>query len=248
MVKILSFDVGIKNLAYCLVSLENKDNLYEHTIEEWGVIDIMEIFLAKSIKCSVNKKGELCNSDAINCVKIDNKPIGFCKKKTCQAIANSTYSKKDLKKVKPINTKSVSPLDLTSEMIRKLRQKSELLNADVVVIENQPVLKNPTMKSIQMVLYSYFLIYGYTDNSSPIQNIALFNAGRKLDIYDGPKIENVKDASTYAGRKKLSILNTQYFLRDNKSKLDFFNKHKKKDDLADCYLQCLTYYKKKYNA
>ena len=104
------------------------------------------------------------------------------------------------------------------------------------------------MKSIQMVLYSYFLIYGHTDNSSPIQNIALFNAGRKLDIYDGPKIENVKDASTYAGRKKLSILYTQYFLRDNKSNLDFFNKHKKKDDLADSYLQCLTYYKKKYNA
>ena len=25
---------------------------------------------------------------------------------------------------------------------------------------------------------------------------------------------------------------------------EFFTKHKKKDDLADSYLQCLTYYKK----
>ena len=46
-------------------------------------------------------------------------------------------------------------------MINKLKQKSELLKADIVVIENQPVLKNPTMKSIQMVLYSFFLKGGW---------------------------------------------------------------------------------------
>ena len=51
MVRILSFDVGIKNLAYCLVSLENKENMYDHKIEEWGVIDVMEKFMEKSIKC-----------------------------------------------------------------------------------------------------------------------------------------------------------------------------------------------------
>ena len=33
---------------------------------------------------------------------------------------------------------------------------------DKVVIENQPALKNPTMKSVQMILYSYFLIEGVT--------------------------------------------------------------------------------------
>ena len=41
----------------------------------------MESFTAKSIKCSVNKKGQLCNSDAILSVKIDDKNIGFCTKK-----------------------------------------------------------------------------------------------------------------------------------------------------------------------
>lgn len=245
MVKILSFDVGIKNLAYCLVFFDEEN---KHTIQEWGVIDIMESFMEKALKCSVNKKGCLCNSEAILSVKTDSKLIGFCKKKTCQAIANSTYSKKELKKVKPTNTKSLSTLELTSEMVSKLKKMPNLLNCDIVVIENQPVLKNPTMKSIQMVLYSYFLIYGYTVHDSPIKNIALFNAGRKLDIYDGPKIEGIKDSSTYAGRKKLSIAYTQYFLKENKEKLDFFNKNKKKDDLADSYLQCLTYYKKRYNA
>ena len=248
MVKILSFDVGIKNLAYCIVSFNDNENMLNHSIEEWGVIDIMEKFLKKNITCSVNKKGKLCNAIAINSVTSNDKCIGFCKKKTCQAIANSSYSKKELKKVKIINTKSVSQLDMTGEMIIKLKQLPYLLNTDIVVIENQPVLKNPTMKSIQMVLYSYFLIYGYVPNDSQISNIALFNAGRKLDIYNGPKIDGIKDQSTYAGRKKLSIEYTKYFLKENPEKLKFFNDHKKKDDLADSYLQCLTFYKKRYNA
>jgi|TARA_B110000971_G_scaffold42603_2_gene41950 hypothetical protein len=245
MVKIISFDVGIKNLAYCVISFDNPDNIHDHVIEDWGVIDIMEKFLDEAVKCSVNKKGVLCSSPAISAVNIDTKLIGFCNKKTCQGIAQSNYSKKQIKKLKVVNTKSVSQLNMTSEMINKLRLLPNLLDVDIVVIENQPVLKNPTMKSIQMVLYSFFLINGYTSPSSSITNIALFNASRKLDIYDGPEITDIPDASTYSGRKKLSIAYTQYFLKNNSTKLEFFNKHKKKDDLADSYLQCLTYYKKK---
>ena len=37
-------------------------------------------------------------------------------------------------------------------MMSKLLEKPSLLSVDKVIIENQPVLKNPTMKSIQMVL------------------------------------------------------------------------------------------------
>ena len=245
MIKIISFAVGIKNLAYCVVSFNNPLDVYDHTIEDWGVIDIMEKFLDEAVKCSVNKKGVLCGCPAVSTVTIDNKIIGFCNKKTCQGVAQSSYSKKQIKKIKVVNTKSVSQLDMTSEMINKLRLLPNLLNTDIVVIENQPVLKNPTMKSIQMVLYSFFLINGYTSSESSISNIALFNAGRKLDIYNGPEITDIPDASTYSGRKKLSIAYTRYFLKNKQEKLDFFNKHKKKDDLADSYLQCLTYYKKK---
>ena len=196
MVKIISFDVGIKNLAYCIVSFNNPLDVYDHTIEDWGVIDIMEKFLDAAVKCSVNKKGVLCGSPAISAVNIDNKRIGFCNKKTCQGVCQSTYSKKQIKKIKVVNTKSVSQLDMTSEMIHKLRLLPDILNIDIVVIENQPVLKNPTMKSIQMVLYSYFLINGYTSPESSISNIALFNAGRKLDIYIGPERNDIPDATT----------------------------------------------------
>ena len=244
MVKIISFDVGIKNLAYCLIEFAD-DKSYK--IINWDVIDIIDKILEKNIKCSVTNKGKLCNNVAINYVRTETKDIGFCKNKKCQAIAKSTYNEKLLKKTKIISLKNISLLELTSHLILKLKDIPELLNADIVVIENQPVLKNPTMKSIQMVLYSFFLIYGVTSDKS-INNIALFNAGKKLDVYDGPKLDINCKPGSYSERKKLSIEYTKCILKNNSDKLAFFNDHKKQDDLADAFLQCLTYYKKKYNA
>ena len=46
MVKILSFDVGIKNLAYCLVNFNEEG----FEIEDWDVIDITENLLDKNLK------------------------------------------------------------------------------------------------------------------------------------------------------------------------------------------------------
>ena len=69
---------------------------------------------------------------------------------------------------------------------------------------------------------------------------------KKLDIYDGPVItipDNIKQ-NAYKCRKYESIEYTKYFIRNDENNREFFNKHKKKDDLADSYLQCLTYYKK----
>ena len=243
MVKIISFDVGIKNLAYCLV--EFNDN--GHTIIDWDVIDIVDRLLSKNTTCSVPNKGSLCGNIAINYIESNEKQIGFCKNIKCQKVVESTYTSKKIKKCKIISLKTISLLELTSELIYKLKLKKILLDADIVVIENQPVLKNPTMKSVQMVLYSFYLIYGITEDNS-INNIALFNAGRKLDIYDGPPIETSCKAGSYTERKKLSIEYTKCILKDKPENLIFFNQHKKKDDLADSYLQCLTYYKKRYNA
>ena len=42
--KILSFDVGIKNLAYCIIEVETKENK-EHKIVDWGIINCAEALL-----------------------------------------------------------------------------------------------------------------------------------------------------------------------------------------------------------
>ena len=85
----------------------------------------------------------------------------------------------------------------------KLNQIPELLEVDYVYIENQPVLKNPQMKSIQMILYSYFLFYGITDGiliqksdinetiqeyNHKVKAVDFCSASNKLKVYDGPEI------------------------------------------------------------
>ena len=243
MVKILSFDVGIKNLAYWLVEfIDNKS-----TILGWGVIDVMATFLEQVPKCSVVSNGKECGALSTVCIKLPNKTIGFCKKIKCQKIVQSAYKKKDIKKVKTVSTKTVSLLDMTSELVKQLKLKPDFLKADIIVIENQPCLKNPTMKSVQMVLYSFFLIHGITEET-PVNDIALFNAGKKLDVYNGPAIDSKCKKGSYSERKYLSIEMTKELLKNDNDKLQYFLTHKKKDDLADSYLQCLTYYKKKCNA
>ena len=206
----------------------------------------MENFNDRITKCSVSRNGKICDATAVSYVDVDDKIIGFCNKKNCQSILTSVYSKKQIKKTKKVNTKTVSLFDISKSMMSKLLEKPSLLSVDKVIIENQPVLKNPTMKSIQMVLYSFFVLEGALKDNK-LNDIVMFNAGGKLDIYQGPieLPDNIKKG-TYKDRKYRSIEYTKYFLRNDKDNLDFFNKHKKKDDLADSYLQCLTYYKKNY--
>ena len=85
---------------------------------------------------------------------------------------------------------------------RKLDTYPSLLdNIQRVCIENQPTLKNPTMKTIQIILYSYFLIRGVTDKKeNPVQLISFISATNKLKVYQGPPID--PDLYTKSGNLK----------------------------------------------
>ena len=209
--KILSWDVGIYNLSYCILE-KNENN--EIKIIGWDIINL-----------------------------VDNE---------------------QMKKNRNL---------LFENIPRKLYEIPELLDVDQVVIENQPSLKNPQMKSIQMILYSYFLILGKIignsdKNKSYIDKIDFCSASNKLKVYDGPEIiltdkkktvkkeeneskenkepEKVKKGNTlkYADKKKLAIEHALYYIKlENLNYLDFFNNHKKKDDLSDSFLQGLYYMK-----
>tara|TARA_B100001175_G_C19455636_1_gene613649 strand:+ start:623 stop:1294 length:672 start_codon:yes stop_codon:yes gene_type:complete len=214
--KILSWDVGIKNLSYCILEKDNESNI---DILQWGIINLQE--------------------------------------------------NDELKKNRNL---------LFENIPRKLSELDYLLDVDKVVIENQPSLKNPQMKSIQMIVYSYFIMYGkvLSNNENKISDIDFCNASNKLKVYDGPQIilvkknrkkssndSNINDFSiiennnhvdevevvekskkkstklSYTDKKKMAIEHVKYFLKNDETNLDFFNKHKKKDDLADSYLQGL---------
>ena len=100
-----------------------------------------------------------------------------------------------------------------------------------------------------MILYSYFLIEGVTKKTSLIESIELINARNKLKAYTGPKIEcDIKDRY-----KRTKFLGIQYCLamisgQGNKQEnkwLTLFSDTKKKDDLADAYLQGIYVLKSK---
>ena len=98
--------------------------------------------------------------------------------------------------------------DLGKNIIQTLDEKKNFLESEIVIIENQPALKNPTMKSVQMIVYSYFLMKG------SIKDIQMINARNKLKAYEGPKVEcNIKE--TYKRNKYLAIQYTRYMMYQN---------------------------------
>ena len=128
-------------------------------------------------------------------------------------------------------------------------KRKHFLNSNIVLIENQPSLKNPKMKSISSTIYDYFLIRGIVDKTITNSNIELvkyISPSNKLKIADeGDTVKLVKlkgdEAKTYKLTKALGI---KYCLKliENKQKwVDCINSYKKKDDMADSFLQGMYY-------
>lgn len=215
--KLLSFDVGIKNLAYCLI-----DETHQ-TIEDWGILNI-----SSEPVCEHQMKDRCCD-------------------KTAKCIVNETYlcpSHQKLKAYKDLKSKKVPKsknqvLEIGKNIVKLLDTKPNFLDVDVVLIENQPALKNPTMKTVQMMVYGYFLVKGVT-TERPVVTIEMVNARNKLKAYTGPEIScDIKDK--YKKTKFLGIQYCDHMIHENTHISEEFRKlfkdSKKQDDLSDAYLQ-----------
>jgi len=216
--KYLSFDVGIKNLAYC--SLNDKKEILG-----WGIINLDKNPICQ---CGLQKP---CQKSSTFIVTDDNETKYSC----------TTHTKK-YKKKKKMNT-SRDIFNLSKIMINELNSHEDFLNHEVICIENQPALKNPTMKTVQMILYSYFMIEGATKDT-PVEQVHMINARNKLKVYKGPEVE-YKFTDKYKRNKYLSVEYTKLMiLKEDKKFIDLFTESKKKDDLADAYLQGIYYIEK----
>lgn len=109
--------------------------------------------------------------------------------------------------------------------------------ADAVLIENQPVLKNPTMKSIQMFIYS-LVRSEYSIKPGREVDIRLLNATKKLET---AKLIPDSDYahSSYKDRKQSSI-DIAGILAPEKWR-PYLQSKKKADDLADTFLMNIYY-------
>ena len=289
----LGWDVGIKNLAYCL--LDKKGDKLE--IIDWGIINLL-VHKSPPIYCNCLKvNGDICgrrasyysfpteNKDSDSSenknycnihlkkerkewAKISNEERTMkesqikewsdkwvCCKDGCSKIAtryciknNLYYCTKHSKETDTIkdaiNQSSavrMPMLTLGKILYDKLDKLPQLLKAKWICIENQPVLKNPTMKSIQMMLYSYFVMKQH-ENKLELHDMILMSAKNKLKVYKDKygelpkKILSMRDK--YRRNKMMAIEHTRLFVNNEHDEewQEFYNEHDKKDDLADAYL------------
>lgn len=211
---LLSFDIGIKNLSYCILCKETKK------IKDWGIINLS----LDDVCCHINTKNIKCE----NSVSYENNN-GL---KLCSSHSKlKQYKNEKLKKIKKNN----SIHEIGKLMVKKFDQNPLLLKCDDVIVENQPSLKNPTMKTIQMLVYTYFLI-----KSNPTK-LEMINARNKLKAYKGePVICNIKDK--YKKNKFLAIEYCKHMIQNEEDKfINLYETSKKKDDLSDSYLQGMYY-------
>jgi hypothetical protein len=288
--KILSFDVGIKNLAYCLMTKKNDDII----VNDWNIINLVEDrdiccyelrtknkcgkiarFTCKKINDKVNDKvnGEqitLCKVHSAKFIptidKLEKTNPFLCNHLKCKNTAsviilnNEEWSfcdkhEKDTKKIitqfKPKKligqNCSQQPIqELAVKLFTKLDSFKTFLDVDEILIENQPSLKNPNMKTIATLLYSYFVFRGIIDNNithSKIQNVKFISPSNKLKVMKNVTDEKLGTAKNkreeYEITKGLGLIYCQTLI--NQSEKKYLEVHTKKDDLCDAYLQGFRY-------
>tara|TARA_B100000989_G_C19500146_1_gene453868 strand:+ start:895 stop:1704 length:810 start_codon:yes stop_codon:yes gene_type:complete len=264
--KVLSIDIGIKNLAFIL--MEHEESNSDFHIIKWDVINLCNtIPNCTHPKC--NAKAKFYKNNSFYCkkhtkneeFKIPNINIKTLSKQNIKTLndiidknnisIDKKTNKQDLIKkieefmenycfnvVETINANNVNLIDLGINMkceCNKIFDCSTINSIDMIIIENQISPIANRMKTIQGMIAQYFIDRGN-------YNIEFISAANKLKLF----IENKK--TSYSERKKLSIVYTGDLLnKKNKNKeIDFFTKHSKKDDLADCFLQGI-YYLNTYN-
>lgn len=110
---------------------------------------------------------------------------------------------------------------------------------DIILIENQIGPKAQRMKVIQHYIAMFFMMNGYSSD-----NIINYSSSNKLSLFDLKKSKNYNENKKRSRNIVKEICNGDNCFNVYKDK---FNKSKKKDDLADCFLQCLHYmFKHKY--
>jgi hypothetical protein len=130
---------------------------------------------------------------------------------------------------------------ISKALVRELHTCFNEEYFDVVLIENQPCMKNPVMKSIQMIIYSFFQIKAHSDGQDLV--VKLVSASNKLKVLHKCDTSHITDKDKYKRNKKTAIAYMRNYLEKgaNSKWLDTFNKEKKQDDLSDCGLMIMHF-------
>jgi hypothetical protein len=262
--RILSIDVGIKNLAFCLLDNDK--------IAKWDVINLASQE-AVALCCEVDKSVN-CNKPAKFIKENKHYCLKHAKKQTFQIptpeLKNAFINKQKIAKLYEMAdkygiayTNSTKKADLVKGLTDYISQTcfdsvhnvdaseidlvtigknlkkhfdetfSEDEVLDYVIIENQISPIANRMKTIQGMIAQYFIMKGANPKIEFVSSI-----NKLKDLV--PADKNVK--LTYGERKKMGVSKCLEIIQDKDTTsyaewAAYFMSHKKKDDLADSFLQ-----------
>ena len=263
---VLAFDIGIRNLAWCLAT-KTAD---KYTVLGWQNYDLLRGEGNETSAVSTAPTCASCSAKAVyfhgetkTCVR--HCPAGhpafrdlsgvLLKKLPPMAGLKEMLAAKGV--VKGVSSKAAAtdklatfyslPIpklkvtkaldtELTTlhDAIRKFVGDHGLLfrSASTILLENQPVLKNPTMKSVQILLFA--TLRDMLQPNPPA--LKLVHAGKKVQVEE-------KGDAGYKDRKAASEAKVRKVLEektaDGAKWLAFFGSHTKKNDLADAFCMCI---------
>lgn len=269
--KFVSIDVGIKNLSFCLFDKKENSTHYEILKwDNIDLTEKNELTCAETSKNEIcGKPAKFVKDSNCYCLKHSKKmnflfpnaefSIPFLNKQKIQALINiaekykipyeKPCKKQDLINIiidfsnkncfEPISKTNATKVDLVT-IGKNIQHKFDLLfkehldTIQTIIIENQIGPLANKMKTIQGMLSQYFIM---KNNDIKIDFISSSN---KLKDF----IKENDDKLDYKQRKQLGVKSClEIVASDFKYNVwySFLQKHKKKDDLSDCFLQGLWY-------
>lgn len=264
---IISIDVGIKNLAYNIFQYDNEKNTCK--IVDWKVCSLLDgTNEISNLTCSQslcpknpvcfqvteksNDKLYWCKSHSKKNVFYPEKSISKLKKdellkllasvqKTisinCDSnskkdIVNALKSKQAIPLVKPKAAKNISLIDIGKGIVKQFNSIDVDYSNLYVLIENQISPIATRMKSIQAMITQYFIM-------KEAKQIHFISSTQKLKLFTENKKLNYKERKQESIQIVKSLLGNHYLS-------NILQQHKKKDDLADAFLQGIVWIQNTY--
>jgi hypothetical protein len=239
--RVISFDIGLRNLALCVMNCTDKTNMQTYTIDLWEVYDTLD---SDDYHCeSLQKSGKICNKKCSMKYKNNNSFLYTCKTHFPKEILKTNANNFSKKNVKDYLLQDIAKIILKKMDIIYLENKDLFDSIDSVILELQPSF-NAKMKFVSHIIYGK-LTEIYMDTNVPIRFV---RASQKLKCYTGPEI-TCRLKGAYAKRKWLGIEYTKWFLQNkfNKEQCDkwlpHLISHKTQADMSDtCIMNICAIY------